>query len=87
MFLESAAYQQDPSGDGDEVLIPTTQMQLRPKGAWHRRGPIPIETACGIPLPIGGFRTREYELEGEFCPDCFSARECILAAGPNDKGG
>jgi hypothetical protein len=64
----------------DDVIIPMQQIRIRPGGEWHRRGAVPVETACGIVFAASG--VREYELEGELCSQCFTDRERFLAAHP-----
>lgn len=80
----------------DDMYIPTTQIRLavQPRdssgratslpfsvGPWHRRSAIANETACGI--EYAACMSREYELEGELCPDCFTKRELELAVNPD----
>jgi hypothetical protein len=66
----------------DEMYVPTTQIRTRPGGPWHRRSAIATETACGE--EYAACVPREYELEGELCPHCFTIRERWLAKHPSD---
>jgi hypothetical protein len=75
----------EPSAElsgSDDMYIPTTQIQIRPDGPWHRRSAIATETACG--LSYAACTSREYELAGCLCKHCFTLRELWLAAHPDE---
>lgn len=65
----------------DEMYVPTTQLQIRPDGEWHRRSAIATETACGE--LYNACAVRDYQLTGDLCLHCFTPRERLLAANPH----
>lgn len=83
--LQSAEYSTGPEPEccgTDDMYVPTTQIRIVPDGSWHRRSAISTETACG--LMYAAAIAREYELRGDLCPFCFTARERWLATHPED---
>lgn len=51
------------------------QIRIKPGGKWHRRkhGSTDL-TACGEPI-LGAVGSRDWELDDELCPECFSTHE------------
>lgn len=61
------------------VVIPDYQIKLGPGEAWHRRGGIEDETACGVPIPPTSTHAfRGFTLDDQICNDCFTKHELVL---------
>lgn len=74
---------EDPQSEivgSDDMYIPTTQIRIKVDGEWHRRGPIPAETACG--KTYRWCASREYQLKDDLCEECSTPRERFLLKHP-----